>query len=208
MLFVGGQGKTQTRGVNPTLADLGQAPSSALGTHGICDFGQGCGVGNFGKAIAFFGERKVLTLGFTRDVLMSVEDDHRVERRMRAQLDDDMTPLGVHDMKGIMVDIVVGFWGRDTKATVTIALNVPYRGRCTSDEDAEDAAEVRIRRHDRFCYLLFAFLGVTENQRDVVLFRKGSNPATEVARQPHEVCVVQLIIIPEQGPPPASEPAC
>ena len=55
-LFVGGQGETQTRGVDPPVADLAQAPYSRGLRQGICDPGQARRISNRGEAVAVLAE--------------------------------------------------------------------------------------------------------------------------------------------------------
>jgi len=84
LLLLSIQGKAQTCRVDPTFADLGQTPCRVRRSHGICDLGQVCGIGHFGKAVFFFGETYPTLAGLNGYMFMPVQYNLSVERGMRA----------------------------------------------------------------------------------------------------------------------------
>src|ERR1700740_3166971 len=91
--------------VDPTLADLAQSPYSPRLGQGVCDLRQACGVGDGGKAVSLFGKAEARLARLAGDVFVAVQHHLGGERRMPADLDRQMAPVGVEDVKGIVVDI-------------------------------------------------------------------------------------------------------
>ena len=58
-----------------------------------------------GKAVALLGESNSCLTCLAGDILVAVQHDLRGERRMAAYFDGDVSPLGVQNVKGIVVDI-------------------------------------------------------------------------------------------------------
>jgi hypothetical protein len=96
--------KTQTRTVNPAIADLAQSPCRPTFEQGICDFGQTGRAGKYSEAVSLLCELNAATTCLTGDVLVTVQNDLGTERRMSRHLDRDMAPVGIHDVERIMVD--------------------------------------------------------------------------------------------------------
>src|SRR5215469_16981615 len=92
-------------GINPTLADLGQAPYSRRGRQGVCDSRQACGVRNRSKTIPLFGKLHSRSLRPTGHILVTVQDDLGRKGRVSRDLKGDMSPLCIPDVKGIVVDV-------------------------------------------------------------------------------------------------------
>ena len=87
------------------MADLAQPPYSRILRQGICDPSQARRVGDRGEAVADLAECYPRRCGLPGHVLVAVEDDLRAERRMPRHLDRDMPPLGIDDVKRIVVDV-------------------------------------------------------------------------------------------------------
>src|SRR6267378_8206181 len=101
LLFVEVEGEAHT-GVNPTLADLAQSPYSPVLGQGVCDLRQTCGVRDRRKAVSFLGEGDARLAG---NVFMTVQDHLGREGRMPADLDGQMAPVRIEDVKRVVVDI-------------------------------------------------------------------------------------------------------
>ena len=97
--------KAQTGAVNPPLTDLAQSPYSPLLGQGLCDLCEARRVGDGGKAVAFLGEPDARFASLAGDVFMAIQDHLGGERWMPADLDGDMPPVTVENMKRVVVDI-------------------------------------------------------------------------------------------------------
>src|SRR5512133_399292 len=115
--------EAQAGAINPTLAGLLQPPYSPLPGQGVCDLGQACGVRDMSKTIAIFCKADASFARLACYVLMPVEDHLGGERRMPADLDGDVTPLGIENVKGVVVHIRHRFLSLD----VVVGAYVPYR---------------------------------------------------------------------------------
>src|SRR6266478_4270018 len=91
--------------VNPTLADLAQSPYSPGLGQGICDLGQTCGVRDSSKAVSLLGEGDARLARLAGNVVMAVQDHLGREGRMPADLDGQMAPVRVEDVKRVVVHI-------------------------------------------------------------------------------------------------------
>src|SRR6266566_1075604 len=92
-------------GVNPTLADLAQSPYSPLLGQGLCDLRQACGVRDRRKAVSFLGEGDARLARLAGNVLVAVQDHLGGEGRVPADLDREMAPVRIEDVKRIVVHI-------------------------------------------------------------------------------------------------------
>jgi len=98
------QRKTEAGTIDPALADLTQPPYSPGIGQGVCDFRQVCGLVNDGETVSFFCEGNPLFLCLAGDVFMAIQHDLCSERGMAGQLKSDMSPVGIHDVEGIVID--------------------------------------------------------------------------------------------------------
>ena len=62
---------------------------------------------------------------------MAVQHHLGGERRMPANLDRQMAPVGVENVKGIVVDLR----GRRLSFDMVVGADVPNQGRCPTDQD-------------------------------------------------------------------------
>src|SRR5467141_4059222 len=104
LLLVEVEGEAHTA-VNPTLADLAQSPYSPLFGQGLCDLRQACGVRDSSKAVSLLGEGHSRLACLASNILMAVQDHLSGERRMAADLDGQMAPVRVEDVKRVVVHI-------------------------------------------------------------------------------------------------------
>src|SRR6266436_4273122 len=104
LLFVEVEGEAHT-GVNPTLADLAQSPYSPVLGQGVCDLRQTCGVRDRRKAVSFLGEGDARLARLAGNVFMTVQDHLGREGRMPADLDGQMAPVRIEEVKRVVVDI-------------------------------------------------------------------------------------------------------
>src|ERR1700757_2735192 len=104
LLLVEVEGEART-GVNPTLADLAQSPYSPWFGQGLCDLRQACGVRDSSKAVSLLGEGNARFARLAGNIFMAIQDDLSGERRMAADLDGQMAPVRIEDMKRVVVDV-------------------------------------------------------------------------------------------------------
>jgi hypothetical protein len=74
-----------------------------LSKRGVCDVRQGRGVRDMSKAISLFCKADSGSAGLARYELMPIQGSLERERRMPADLDGDMPPLRVEDMKRVVI---------------------------------------------------------------------------------------------------------
>src|SRR5207249_3106951 len=115
--------ETQAGGINPTLAGLTQPPYSPLRGQGVCDLRQAGGVRDMSKTISFLGKVDPGLACLAGHVLMTVQHHLGGERRMAADLDGDVAPLGIEDMKRVMIDVGHRLLALD----VMVGADVPHR---------------------------------------------------------------------------------
>src|SRR6267142_1282464 len=122
LLFVEVEGEAHT-GVNPTLADLAQSPYSPGLGQGVCDPRQTCGVRDRRKAVSFLGEGDARLARLAGNVFMTVQDHLGREGRMPADLDGQMAPVRIEDVKRVVVDIGHRLFSFD----VVLRADIPHR---------------------------------------------------------------------------------
>src|SRR5208337_1892156 len=93
------QREAQTGAVNPALTDLAQSPYSPLLGQGLCDLCEARRVVDSSKAVAVLDEPDACLAGLAGDVFMAIQDHLGRERRMPADLDGDMPPVTIDNMK-------------------------------------------------------------------------------------------------------------
>lgn len=194
------QSKAQTA-VNPTLTGPNQAPYRARGSHGICDSGQTCGVGDFCKTVTLFGEGNLFFLGLMGHVFMTIENHLSIKGRMRAEFDGQMSPLRVHDMKRIMIDI--RGLGLDVGDSLLGAVDLENGHWCHSSDDTEDTSETGVFGDMLFGQFMLLFSPLAVNQWNALLLGISMDSPAEATRKSHQVCVVKRIIRPHQLTPPS-----
>src|SRR5258707_15495273 len=104
LLLVEVEGEAHT-GVNPTLADLAQSPYRPLFGQGLCYLRQAGGVRDSSKTVSLLGEGDARLARLAGDVLMAVQDHLGRKGGMTADLDGEMAPVRVEDVKRVVVDI-------------------------------------------------------------------------------------------------------
>jgi hypothetical protein len=134
---------------------------------------------------------------------MTVEDHLSIKGRMRAELDSQMPPLWVHDMKRILIDI--RGLGLDVGDPLLGAVDLENGHGCQSSNDAEDASETGIFGDMLFGQFMLPFSTLTVNQRNALLCGISVNSSAKATRESHEMGIVKILIVPSQLAPPSSE---
>ena len=184
------KGETQATAINPTLADRLQSPYSLLSREGICDLSQAHGVGDLSKTVALLGKADSGFSCLAGDVLMTIKDHLSRERRMAADLDGDVAPLRIEDMKRIVVDIGHRpFW-----FDMMVGANIPHRRLSSAHQNQKQALGDLGLCQVFFGQFMLVLPGVTMQKWNVLGFRIPMNAAAKTARHPHEVSVVQSLL--------------
>ena len=200
------QAEAQAGGVDPPITHLGQAPYRRGLRQGVCDLGQGGGVGDAGEAVALLDEPDPARPGGGGDVLVAVEDDLRAERWMPGHFDRHVSPLRVQDVEGVVVD-EGPLLGQVAQHPAGRAGDLPHRGDRAGDQDQEHPALHLVGGQVLLGDLVLAFPALAVDHRDAVRTGRGADPAGEPPGHPHQVRVVQLLVVTMQAPPPGPEPA-
>ena len=122
-------------------------------------------------------------------------------------LDHQVTPGRVHDVEGIVVD-VLGLLLQAHDHPARGPPHLPHRRPRPGDQDQEDTRPDAVAGQVLLRDPVLALPGLAVDHRDAVRGRPGPHPAGEPARHPHQVRVIQLRIrIAVPAPPPGPEPA-
>src|SRR5262249_45631782 len=101
LLFLHIQSEAQARRVNPTLAGLAQPPYRRFLGQGVCDLRQARGVRNMSKTIPLLGKVDSRFGSLVCHVFMPVDHYLGWKGRMAADLDCDVPPIRIEDVKRI-----------------------------------------------------------------------------------------------------------
>src|SRR5215831_3753632 len=183
-LLVEIEGEAHT-GINPTLADLAQPPYSPVLGQGVCDLRQACGVRDSSKAISFLGEGDAGLVRLTGNIFVAIQDDLSGERRMTTDLDGQMPPLRVANVKRVVVDIRHGLLSLD----VALCADIPHRCLRPSDQDQKQALPDLRLGQIFFGKVVLALPCRTVDHGNIVGFGIAANATAEPAGHPHEVGV-------------------
>ena len=131
-------------------------------------------------------------LGLAGDVLVPVQDDLCAERRMARHLYGDVAPLGVHDVKGVVIYVrqLLG----QVDATTARTLNVPDWRHRAADEDHEQSTADGVLGEIVLGEVMLALPAAAVDDRDVVRLGEATHPPAEPTSQTHEVRVVELLL--------------
>src|SRR5712671_1951187 len=121
---------------------------------------------------------------------------------MPADLDGEMTPVRIEDVKRVVVDIRGGLLSFD----VVFGADIPHRRRRSTDEDQKQA--LGDRRLGQICFrdVVLALAHRTVDDRNVVRFGVAANAAAETAGHPHQVGIFEGFVRSGQRPPPHPKP--
>ena len=208
-LLVGNlQRKAQHGRVDPTLRSLDQAPYRALGrAQGICDKAQVPGVGQLREAVVLLPEGKFPALRLPGHPLVAVEDHQRVERRVRAEADDHVAPVAVHDVEGVVVHPRPRLLALDPPdPPVGGVLDVPDIAGRPAHDDREHALEARVVGNVAPGQILVPVPSLAVHDRYARTLRPALHPAGKAPRHPHEPRVVQPLVRSLPVSPPHPQP--
>lgn len=132
---------------------------------------------------------------------MAVQDHLGRERRMPADLDGDMPPVTVENMKRVVVHV------RRLPLKVIIRLYVPHRCLGSTGQDQKQTFGDRRLGQIIVGDVMLALPCRTIDDRNAVRFGVASNTSTEPAGQPHQMGIVQRLVRSGERPPPHAETA-
>ncbi len=206
LLLIPIQRETQTRGIEPTVTNLGQPPYSVRCTQGLCDLIQGLEIGPSRKTVALLLYRQAPFTSLAFDPFMTVGNHLRPKRRIATDPNRDMSPVGIHQVNMVMIDVrpfLLAIQIRDL--ILAIAFDFPHRRWRASNQDQEHSFEIRVLRKIRLRLFMFPFSGLAQQKWNLVLLRIRLQPALEPSRHPFQMRTVQGFIRTHPRPPPAPE---
>src|SRR5215472_14270206 len=110
LLLLPAKRETEAGGVNPTLRHRAQAPCHPFLGQGVCDLSQGGGVWHTGKTIPLLLKLDLLAPSLTGHIFMTIQDDLHRKGWMPRELDRDVSPLAIPDVKRVVVDVRHGLF--------------------------------------------------------------------------------------------------
>jgi hypothetical protein len=156
------------------------------------------------KTVAFFSKANSCFVRLASHVLVPVEHHLRGKGRITADLDRDVAPFGIEDMKGVVVYVGHGLFVLEMVRWA----DIPDGGLGTADEDEKQALGDLGLGPIFFCDVVFALLFPTVDDRNVVRLGVAMNVPTETTSHAHQMGVVQCFVGPGKGLPPSAEPTC
>src|SRR5215831_720622 len=137
------ESKTKAGGIDPTLADLLQEPSSVPRTQGVCHFLQAWSMAGVSETIPLFGELDglaLLSLGLAGHVFVSIQNHLGGEGWVSTHADGQVAPVGVHDMEVVMIDVGPGFLPFDGgDLAFPVLLHLPHGCGCPPHQNQKEA---------------------------------------------------------------------
>ena len=126
--------------------------------------------------MALYQQREAYLARLAGHVLMPIQDHLSGEWRMSADFDRDVAPLGIEDMKRVVVHIGL------LPLQVVVDAHIPYRRLGAADQN-----EKQTLRDFRLCQvffgqLMFAFSNRTIHNRNALRFGKPANTPAEASR--------------------------
>src|SRR4029434_6713420 len=200
------ESKAKTGGINPTLAELEQAPCSPLLGQGICDFGQVRSVGDGSKAVVLFRESDSGFLCLTSHVFVTVQHYLCAEGRMSAHLDRQVTPVRVEDMERIMIHVRPWLFGHKL-AEFTSARHLCFPNQCRRlrHQNHEESWLGFVRSALLLRHLVLVSAGRAVGHWDLVFLCPSPQTPTEASGHAYQMVVVQVVVRAVQRTPPHAQ---
>jgi hypothetical protein len=203
-LLVEVQGEAQATRVDPTVTDLGQSPYRVLLTQGLCELIQGLERSPH-EAVALLLDGDGVRVGLAVDPFVPVEHELHPERWVPADLDRDVAPLLVDQVKVVVVDVGPGLLAGQVRRPGLALRHLPHQGRRLRDQDEKEALKRRVLGQILLRHLVLARARDAVDHRDVVCVGVGVQPPAETSRQALQMLLVQRRVGASQAPPPGAE---
>lgn len=153
-------------------------------------------MGYIGEAVPFLGEIYLSLLCLEAYVFMTVQDDLGTERRVRTELDRYVSPIRVHNVEGIMVDVGQRCFLSDIDRPTGELADIENRGRRTTDQDAKYTPCLRVLKDIALRNLMFAFVFLLAvNHGNAFVFGISMNSTAKSSGESHEVGIVKRAIV-------------
>jgi len=204
LLLIDVEGETQASGQNPTVTDFGHPPYSAFAAQGICELVQGLNRTPH-KAVTLPLRGDSLLASLSVDPFVTVEHDLYTKRWVTTHLDCDVAPVGIDDVKVVVVDVGPRSPALQVRHTFVAALDLPDQAGRFGYEYQEDALEAGIRRHILVCQLVLALSRCAVQQWYLAFVCPSVNAAAKPARHLPQVLLIQRLIGPCKLSPPGAE---
>src|SRR4030095_3342759 len=165
--------------------------------------GQACGVGNVSKTVALLDKVNAGLAGLAGHVFMTIQDHLGRKRRMPADLDGHMPPVGVEKMKRVMIDVGHRF----LPLQMMPGPSLPNRSLGPADQDQKQAPSDLGLFQLLFSDLMLAVPHRAIEDGNLVRLCPAAYATTEATRHPHQMGVVESLIRTGQALPPEPKPA-
>jgi hypothetical protein len=132
---------------------------------------------------------------------MAIQDHLRRERRMPADLDGDVSPVTIENMKRVVIDIRLLF------LEVIVRADVAHRRLGSTDQDQKQTLGDRGLGQVVFGHIMLALASHTVDDRNTMRFGIASHAPAEPAGQPHQMGVIKGVVRSSERPPPHAEAA-
>ncbi|MBI4024693.1 MAG: hypothetical protein HY360_06900 [Verrucomicrobia bacterium] len=153
---------------------------------------QGIQVAACGKAVALLDPGDSLLMGLAFDPLVAVDHHLHPKGWVAAHFDRQMPPVGVQQVKVIMLDQRPGLRSTQDQLTLAVLLGFPDQPRCPSHEDGKYATEVGFLRQKRFGTGMFGFVADRAVQnRHALALGESVDTAAKVAGHLLEAFLIQ-----------------
>lgn len=144
LLLVEVEAKAQAGRVDPSVANLRQAPYDVRVVQGFRDPVERVEIRAAGETVVLLGKLKALLGRLALDPFMPVEQDERAKGRMAAHPKGHVAPPRVHDVKGIVVDVRPRIFAPQVQTAFAEPLDGPNRSRRLRDLDQKHACVIGI----------------------------------------------------------------
>jgi hypothetical protein len=135
---------------------------------------------------------------------MTIEDDLRPEGWMSTHPHRDMSPLWVHDVEVIVIDVGVSA-SQVLNSSIFAFLHMPSWGRGSAYQNQKQPFEFWVCWQMFLCNLMFSCPSFAVNDRYPMFLTVGSYTTTESSRHSHQMFIVQIFITPMQVTPPQAK---
>src|SRR5436305_8002921 len=124
---------------------------------------------------------------------------------MTTDLHHHVAPLFVDQMEAVVID--PDQLALQIQAPTAEPLHLPHRGRCPSDQHDKEATKARIGRQIFRRDLALALASRAVHYRNALLFSPSPQPPGKAACQPHQMGVVEVLIVNFEIATPSTKPS-
>src|SRR5438093_1981117 len=155
------------------------------------------------QAVSLFRELNSSLPCLACHIFVAVEDHLGWKRRMAADLYRDVAPIGIQDMKRVMIHV----WHRLLPFQPMLGTDVPHWSLCARDQDQEHPLLNVGLFQMLFGDVMLKLPRTAVDQRNSRRLCPSAHATAETSGQPHQMCVVQGLDRSGQLLPPHAETA-